>query len=173
MLRQSTAGHALLRPESLFIGQMHYGDFYNRAPDICTLQGTRRWHPGRSFDSVQKEMRELLSALPALPGVTVQCDLRLTGDAYRVGPDEEHRAGLAARVADSDGDLPCLSPAHPVVTDANRLVPLAHIPAVLIGFDNEYAHSDRDRRSSIERLLTPCRVALLTVLSYVESGERK
>ena len=59
-----------------------------------------------------------------------------------------------------------------VVTDANRLAPLARIPTVLIGFDNEFAHADRES-VRIERLLTPCRVALLTVLGYLESGERK
>ncbi|MGD1000668.1 MAG: M20/M25/M40 family metallo-hydrolase [Candidatus Brocadiia bacterium] len=171
LLRQSTAGQGLLRPESLFIGQMHYGDFYNRAPDACTLQGTRRWHPGRSFDAVQKEMRELLGALPAFPGVTVQCDLRLTGDAYQVGPNESIVQALRLAWQTVTGTVMPLAGTS-VVTDANRLVPLARIPTVLIGFDNEYAHSDHES-VRLERLLTPCRVALLTVLSYLESGERK
>jgi acetylornithine deacetylase/succinyl-diaminopimelate desuccinylase-like protein len=171
LLRQSTAGHSLLRPESLFIGQMHYGDFYNRAPDVCTLQGTRRWHPGRSFDSVQKEMRELLSALPAFPGVAVQGDLRLTGDAYQVSPDESIVRALRLAWQTVTGTVMPLAGTS-VVTDANRLVPLARIPTVLIGFDNEYAHADHES-VRIERLLTPCRAALLTVLSYLESGERK
>jgi len=140
-LRQSTAGHSLLRPESLFIGQMHYGDFYNRAPDVCTMQGTRRWHPGRSFDSVQKEIRELLSALPAFPGVTVQCDLRLTGDAYEVSPDESIVQALRLAWQTVTGTIMPLAGTS-VVTDANRLAPLARIPTVLIGFDNEHFNED-------------------------------
>ena len=58
------------------------------------------------------------------------------------------------------------------MTDANRLVPLARIPTVLIGFDNEFAHADHES-VRLERLLTPCRVALLTVLSYLESQETR
>jgi acetylornithine deacetylase/succinyl-diaminopimelate desuccinylase-like protein len=169
LLRRSTAGHALLRPESLFIGQMHYGDFYNRAPNVCTLQGTRRWHPGRSFDSVQEEMRELLSALPAFPGITVQSDLRLTGEAYQVSPDESIVRALRLAWQTVTGTSMPLAGTS-VVTDANRLVALARLPTVLIGFDNEHAHADHES-VRIERLLAPCRAALLTVLTYLESAD--
>jgi len=170
-LRESTAGRGLLRPESLFIGQMHYGDFYNRAPETCTMQGTRRWHPGRSFDSVQKEIGDLLSALPAFPGVTVQSALRLTGDAYEVNPDESIVQAVRLAWQTVTGTSMPLAGTS-VVTDANRLVGLGNIPTVLIGFDNEFAHADRES-VRLERLLTPCRVALLTVLSYLESQEAR
>jgi acetylornithine deacetylase/succinyl-diaminopimelate desuccinylase-like protein len=169
LLRRSTAGHALLRPESLFIGQMHYGDFYNRAPDVCALQGTRRWHPGRSFDSVQEEMRELLNALPAFPGIAVQSDFRLTGEAYEVSPNESIVRALRLAWQTVTGNSMPLAGTS-AVTDANRLVPLARIPTVLIGLDNEYAHADHES-VRIERLLTPCRVALLTVLTYLGSQD--
>ena len=170
-LRQSTAGRGLLRPESLFIGQMHYGDFYNRAPEVCTLQGTRRWHPGRSFDQIQQEMRGLVKQLPAFPGVAVQCDLRLTGDAFEVSPDERIVQALRLAWQTVTGTSMPLAGTS-VVTDANRLVGLGNIPTVLIGFDNEYAHADRES-VRLERLATPCRAALLTVLNYLESQETR
>ena len=170
-LRQSTAGRGLLRPESLFIGQLHYGDFYNRAPEVCTLQGTRRWHPGRTFDFVQEEMRDLLAVLPAFPRVAVQCDLRLTGDAFEVNPDESIVRALRLAWQKATGNAMPLAGTS-VVTDANRLVGLGKIPTVLIGFDNEFAHADRES-VRLERLVTPCRAALLTVLNFLESQETR
>jgi len=164
-LRARTAGHALLRPESLFIGQMHYGDFYNRAPATCALQGTRRWHPGCSFASVQTEFRALLDALACPPGITVQSDWRFTGEAYEVNPEEDIvRALRQAGQTVTGAAMPLAGTS--VVTDANRLVNLGGVPTVLIGFDNEHAHADRES-VRLERLARPCQVALLTALNYL------
>ena len=90
---------------------------------------------------------------------------------FEVNPDESIVSALQLAWQTVTGTVMPLAGTS-VVTDANRLAALGAIPTVLIGFDNEFAHADRES-VRIDRLLTPCRVALLTVLGYLESGERK
>jgi hypothetical protein len=59
-----------------------------------------------------------------------------------------------------------------VVYDAHRLVPLAKVPTVLCGFDNEFSHADHEY-VRIKRLLKPCRVVLQTVINYLHQDQKK
>lgn len=157
----------LLSPESLFVGQMHYGDFYNRAPTTCTMQGTRRWHPDKTFANVVKEMGRLLETASLPAGMSVSCEWQFVGESYAVDKNEavvlaQQRAFQA--VTGKPADYRGLS----VVTDTNRLVPQGNVPTVLCGFDNEFAHADYEY-VRLDRLLEPCRITLLTVLNYLTS----
>ena len=58
--------------ESLFTGQVHYGDFYNRVPNECKLQGTYRWHPNHWFEQVQKDFAETLDKTQLADNVSVE-----------------------------------------------------------------------------------------------------
>ena len=168
-VKSRNSGYPLLRPESLFIGQLHYGDFYNRAPNICRLQGTRRWYPDRNFQSVQKELEDLVASLPHPAKIAIENNWIFVGEAYRIDPEEAVvRAMRSAHKTVTGRDMPLVGTS--VITDANRLVSFGHIPAVLCGFDNEFAHADYEF-VRIEKLLEPCKVALLTTLNYLKSAE--
>ena len=159
----------LLPPESLFIGQLHYGDFYNRTPNICSLQGTRRWHPDRDFPFVEKELKGLLACLPHPANIVIENNWTFVGEAYSIDPEETVvRAMRSAHKTVTGRDMPLAGTS--VITDANRLVSYGHIPAVLCGFDNEFAHADHEF-VRIEKLLQPCKVALLAALNYLELEE--
>ncbi|MFB3902453.1 MAG: hypothetical protein ACE15E_03305 [Acidobacteriota bacterium] len=80
--------HPLLGPETLFVGQIHYGDFYNRCSTDCTIQGTRRWNPGSRFADVSRDFATLLSAMPLPETVSVDCDWIFVGEAYEMNPCE-------------------------------------------------------------------------------------
>ncbi|MDD5678606.1 MAG: M20/M25/M40 family metallo-hydrolase [Kiritimatiellae bacterium] len=168
-----TRKHAfpLLGPESMFIGQIHYGDFYNRLPQKMVLQGTRRWHPVQSFKDIRREMQKLMDGISLPKGVTAHCDWSLTGEPYCIGPDEPVvRAYRRARrtVLGRAGALAGIA----VVVDAHRLVSLGHVPTVLQGFDNRSAHADCEY-VQIARLRQPCRIMLLTILNYLNTAGEK
>ena len=80
--------YPLLGPESLFIGQMHYGDFYNRLPNKCTLQGTWRWLPNHSFEQIQDEFSELIQSVNCPQGVTLEHSWIFVGESYEISADE-------------------------------------------------------------------------------------
>jgi acetylornithine deacetylase/succinyl-diaminopimelate desuccinylase-like protein len=165
--RSGTAADGLLSAESLFTGQMHFGDFYNRVPATCTMQGTRRWHPDKRLADIRKEMDALLAAVPLPAGVTVSCDWLFVGESYVVDGKDPLVGALCRAIQRITGKTPPHRGVS-VVTDANRLAPLGGVPAILLGFDNEFAHAD-DEYIRIDRLLEPCQVMVTTVLEYLNA----
>jgi len=80
--------------ETYFLGELHGGDFYNRFPTTCRLVGTRRWPPGRTLAEVEEEYRALLAPIAEETGCTVELDLRLVRDSYRIDPDDKLAVAL-------------------------------------------------------------------------------
>ncbi len=157
-----------MTPESLFIGNMRYGDFYNRTATSCSLQGTRRWNPGRTSEEVVRELQDLVRAIPCPPRVSAEIGLQLVGEAYRVDSDELVVKVLRSAWEEVNGSpmkLGLLS----VITDANRLVRVGGVPSVLLESDNLCAHADREV-VQIGNLARACRVALLTTLNFLRGG---
>ena len=170
-LSRSKGRFHLLGPESLFVGQVHYGDFYNRAPRKCTLEGTWRWLPNRTFKEVQEEMAELLQTVPLPPGISVECNWTFVGESYRMPPKETvvkafksaGRAVTGRQMQDTGISA---------IVDGHRLVPLGHVPSVLCGFDNGTAHADLEF-VRLEKMVDPCKIALLTALNYLHYTEER
>lgn len=156
----------LLGPESVFIGQIHCGDFYNRVATECTIQGTRRWTPDHPSQNVEAEFSDLIPTVPCPEDVSVEIDWMGVGEAFQVDPEESVVQALRAAhrtVTGSTMDLAGIS----AITDANRLVGIGGVPTVLCGFDNRTAHADREE-VRVENLLEPCRLVLFTVLETLE-----
>jgi acetylornithine deacetylase/succinyl-diaminopimelate desuccinylase-like protein len=162
--------YPLLGPESIFIGQIHYGDFYNRVPTTAALQGTRRWHPDKSFDLVRSELHSLVQATPCGEGVRVDEDWTFVGESYDLDPEEPivHALRSAHRELSGD-DLPIGGVSS--ITDTNRLVPMGGVPTVNISFDGGTAHGDRET-VRLSALAESTRIGLLTALGYLEGAVR-
>jgi len=157
-----------MSPESLFIGKMCYGDFYNRTATICSLQGTRRWNPGRTSDQLVRELDDLIRSVPCASNVSAEIGLQLVGDAYRVEPDSVVVRALRSAWREVNG-RPMKFGIFSVITDANRLVCVGGVPAVLLESDNRCAHADCET-VQIGNLVRACQVALLTTLKFLRGG---
>jgi acetylornithine deacetylase/succinyl-diaminopimelate desuccinylase-like protein len=169
-LAAGLAGDSDTGPGSLFVGQMHYGDFYNRTAGSCTLQGTRRWPPSQTSAEIALEIEDFARAIPCAPNVSAEVRFQVVGEAYRMGPAEPVVAALRSAWREVHGS-PMELGGLDAVTDANRLVPLAGVPTVLLECDNRLAHADREV-VHLARLSDSCRVALGTVMRYLEGGHR-
>jgi len=170
-LRTRENRYSLLRPESVFVGQLHGGDFYNRTTSDISIQGTRRWHPNRDFRSIKEEFRSLLEeqAKPS-PEVSIGVDWNFVGESYEVSPDEKIVIAQTAACRKILGSSRLSGTM--VVTDAARLARLGRVPTVVCAFDNETAHADQEY-VRLPRILESCQVALLTVMNFFESGNPK
>lgn len=161
--------HALLGRPSLFLGQAHLGDFYNRSADHCSLQGTRRWNPDERLEDVRQSLSELLAAVPLPASVEIKTDWTFVGEAYT--QDLQEPIVRAFRSA-CQTVLGCdaVPSGGAAVTDANRLVAVGRVPTVLCGFGSHGAHADCEfaQLSEMER---SCRLALQTAINYLESSE--
>ncbi len=155
----------LLGSESIFTGQLHYGDFYNRAPRTCMMQGTRRWFPDKTFDDVKKHLDGLVRRAGLPDGITAGIAWTFVGESFAVDPGERivtalRDAGRALR----GSELPFAGVSS--VLDTSRLVPLGHVPTVPVDCDGATAHSD----SEFVRLpvvKAGCALALQASLNYL------
>jgi acetylornithine deacetylase/succinyl-diaminopimelate desuccinylase-like protein len=166
--RLSLISHDLLGPESIFVGQIHYGDFYNRAPRCCTLQGTRRWHPDKTFQDVQASMADLLADAGLPEGIRAELSWTFVGESFSVDPKEKIvRALQAAARSLQGGELPLSGVS--AVLDTSRLVPFGRVPTVPVDCDGSTRHADAEF-VRLPVVAEACRLALETTRNYLGSS---
>jgi acetylornithine deacetylase/succinyl-diaminopimelate desuccinylase-like protein len=160
--------YPLLGSQSLFVGQVHYGDFYNRVPSQAFIQGTWRWHPDRKFQDVQAELKALLAEVPCPENITIEDTWIFVGESFSFDPEERIVHALKSAYRQVTGKTMELAGSSGIL-DVNRLVPFGMIPAVSVSLDGESAHADYEY-VRLERMEFGCRVALQTVLNYLKQG---
>jgi acetylornithine deacetylase/succinyl-diaminopimelate desuccinylase-like protein len=74
-------------PESIFVGELHSGDFYNRLPTQARVVGMRRWGPQNTFEAVDADLRALCKGVEEETGTTLQVDFRKTRDGFLCAED--------------------------------------------------------------------------------------
>jgi acetylornithine deacetylase/succinyl-diaminopimelate desuccinylase-like protein len=131
----------LLGPETLFVGEIHGGDFYNRVPVEARISGIRRFGPARSWDEIDAEFAALTQPIADATGTSVSVELRSNGLGYTVSPDEPIAAALAAAHEQVTG-RPLEVAGTRTVTDANIIVRDGGIPAVCYGANGNTGHAD-------------------------------
>jgi acetylornithine deacetylase/succinyl-diaminopimelate desuccinylase-like protein len=168
-LKPSQKQYFLLAPESIFIGQLHYGDFYNRLPNKCTLQGTIRWHPDKQSRRIRDDFERMLKAVHLGKNVKLTSNWNIIGDSYEISGDEPIVRSLrkAYKLVNSKS-MPVRG--HSSVTDTCRLVRHGGIPAVLCSFGTSTGHADYEY-ADIAHMTRSAKVLLLTVLDYLNGGD--
>lgn len=156
----------LLAQESLFIGQLHYGDFYNRIPSTAFLQGTRRWHPGKTLELIQRSFDLCIKKVSLPDTITVEQNWQPVGDSYQIDAEEKIvKSFVNAFKTVHKKDCPVRG--HSSVNDTCRLVHRGKIPAILCGFGTDTGHADYEF-IEIAKIKKCCEVALRTVLNFLE-----
>lgn len=145
---------------TVFLGEVHGGDFYNRFANRCTLVGTRRWPPGDDRVEVERDFRERLDAVATETGCGVELDFRLVRDSYRIDPDHSLARALVSAYADVTGDT--LEPNGLKVVADGAMFAQAGIPTVYHGPVGTGAHADEEWIETDE-LVRATRVYLRTL----------
>ena len=154
----------LLGPETLFIGEIHGGDFYNRVPTTARIGGIRRFGPARTWAQIKREFAELVAPAAAASGATINVQLGGNGLGYEVAPDAPLAAALAAALERVTGrPLPVAGTKS--VTDANIITREGGIPALCYGPNGTTAHADEEFVATAD-LVRAARVYAETILGY-------
>jgi acetylornithine deacetylase/succinyl-diaminopimelate desuccinylase-like protein len=117
---------------SVFVGQIHAGEIYNQDPQICRLEGTRRWLAGTDHRAVERDFRTLVNDVAERSSTTIDLDYRLIRDAYFL--DERHpfvATFQQAHAAIAGRPLP--AGPKPFVDDGNCFWARAGVPAITHG----------------------------------------
>jgi acetylornithine deacetylase/succinyl-diaminopimelate desuccinylase-like protein len=131
------------------------------------MQGTRRWLPDRSFGQVQADLAKVVGSVPCAEDISVEIWWNFVGESYAIDPHEPIVRHFRAAYQQLTGQ-PMELAGMMAVTDAARLVPWGGIPTIPCAYDNRYAHADREV-VTLENLLQPCKLTLLTMLNYLEA----
>jgi acetylornithine deacetylase/succinyl-diaminopimelate desuccinylase-like protein len=155
----------------VFVGQLHYGDFYNRAPATSTMQGTWRWHPDKTFDQAQVALHDLISRVSTPATVSIREEWIFVGESFAVDPEEPIVRALR-RSYEALRGTPLELAGVSSILDTSRLVPMGRVPTVPIDCHGATGHADREV-VRLELLEAGCRLALLTALTYLQGEERQ
>jgi acetylornithine deacetylase/succinyl-diaminopimelate desuccinylase-like protein len=127
-------------PEYYFVGILQGGDFYNRLPNRCRLEGTRRFGPDHAFAEVEAEFYEITNRVAAETGTNIHAKLTQDRAAFRIDPQTPVVGALQAAYQEVFGK-PLPVGGMKLCADAPIFV-AAGIPATYYSPDLGRAHSD-------------------------------
>ncbi|HLZ08330.1 MAG TPA: M20/M25/M40 family metallo-hydrolase, partial [Chloroflexota bacterium] len=151
-------------PESLFVGEFHAGDFYNRFPNVCRVNGIRRWAPENNFEDARDEIAAACDRVAKEFGLAVELSMAKTRDGFRV--DEDDRLVQVVRGAYEQVTGRVLPFAGlRSVADASVFNQVAGIPALYHGPGGTGHHGDVEAMP-IAELVRAAKVFALCALEY-------
>jgi acetylornithine deacetylase/succinyl-diaminopimelate desuccinylase-like protein len=155
---------ALAGSASLFIGQIHSGEIFNQYPQLCRLEGTRRWLPGTRHADAEREFRAVVEEMARATGTTMAAELCLMRDAFLLEQAHPFVASFqGAYQATAGRALPI--GAKPFCDDGNSFWALANVPAITHGPRAGGAHT-LNEWVSIADLTRVANVYALTALEF-------
>ena len=135
-------------PETLFVGVVRSGDFYNRVPTDAELVGTRRYRAPVTKNDVLKEFEVLCREVAAETGLRVEVGLKEVGSAYALAHTEPVIEAVRASYRDTVGSHFPLAAAQAVGNAADFVS--YGVPAVYHGVNQTTAHSDDEHVSGTD-----------------------
>ena len=151
-------------PETVFTGQLHAGDFYNRFPARATLQGTRRYFADHPFDDVAAEFREIAQAVAEATGTNIVVEFDRVRGGYELSDDDDIVRAFRRTYEALEGAKLEVR-AFPSVGDVSILAGEYGIPSVYVGSRGTGAHSDLEELR-IDDLVRQTRHIMALVLEY-------
>ncbi len=135
-------------PETLFVGEVRAGDFYNRVPTDAVIVGPRRYRAPMTREDVVEELEGLCAEVASKTGLTVGVELQEVGPAYALAHSEPVIAAVQASYHDVVGSELPLAAARAVGNAADFAS--YGVPAVYHGVNQETAHSDDEHVSGAD-----------------------
>lgn len=165
----TTQAPPLVGEDSLFVGEVHGGDFYNRVPKRAEVVGTRRYALPGNKEQVAAELAGLCAEVADRTGLSLRVDLQEVGPPYALDTGEPVIAAVRRGFSRATGrELP-LAGAE-AVGNATDFV-AAGVPAVYHGVNQATAHSD-DEHVTGSDLLRAARVYAATIVEFCGVQQR-
>jgi len=140
-------------PETIFVGQVHAGSFYNQVPNDVLVNGTWRFSPQKTFEQAQDELRRLLGTVPFRDGESFDLNFFQVRPSFALDPDEPVVKAVQAAYETVHGQ-PLPLDAAPAVCDTPVLVREAGIPTVGHGPVTHGAHGEPEWIAIVDQVAT-------------------
>ena len=157
-----------LGSESIFIGRIQGGDYFNRLPATSVLAGTRRFGPKRSLDEIRQEFDKLAARLAEESGA--QVDVWLDGvQGYQIDENEPLVDVIRRSHMQVTGQELPLEGTR-AAANVPHFVHWGNVPALYYGASYLTAHSDHER-VELAQVVRAAKVYIHTILSYLGVAE--
>lgn len=165
--------HPLVGAESLFVGEVRGGDFYNRVPIEAEVVGTRRYALPGSKELVAAELEELCAEVTKDTGLSLRVELQEVGKPYILDVGEPVIAAVRRGFWHATGGELPLAGAGAVGNAVDFVA--QGVPAVYHGVNQATAHSDDEHVSGAD-LLRAARVYAASAVEFcglAEGGQHR
>jgi acetylornithine deacetylase/succinyl-diaminopimelate desuccinylase-like protein len=165
--------HPLVGAESLFVGEVRGGDFYNRVPIAAEVVGTRRYALPGSKELVAAELEELCAEVTKHTGLSLRVELQEVGKPYVLDVGEPVIAAVRRGFWHATGGELPLAGAGAVGNAVDFVA--EGVPAVYHGVNQATAHSDDEHVSGAD-LLRAARVYVASAVEFcglAEGGQHR
>jgi succinyl-diaminopimelate desuccinylase len=151
--------------ESVFVGQLHSGDFFNRFSNHAWIEGTRRYGPDSTAEEASAGLRALLEPISERYGLQFELEFEKVRDGFRVPLDHPLVGALQQAHEAETGER--LEPTGiRIVADAPVFQKLGGIPCLYHGLEGHGAHGDVEWVAEAE-LERAARVYLRTIAAFL------
>lgn len=162
--------HPLVGADSLFVGEVRGGDFYNRVPTAAEVVGTRRYALPGSKEQVAAELEELCAEVTRQTGLSLQVELQEVGKPYALDVGEPVIAAVRRGFWHATGGELPLAGAGAVGNAVDFVA--QGVPAVYHGVNQATAHSDDEHVTGAD-LLRAARVYTASAVEFCGLAEGK
>lgn len=151
--------------ESVFVGQVHSGDFFNRFSNHAWIEGTRRYGPDSTAEEAASGLRELLQLVADRHGLQFELEFEKVRDGFRV-PLSHPLVGALQQAYEIETGQQLEPTGIRIVADAPVFQKVGGIPCLYHGLAGHGAHGDVEWVAEAE-LERAARVYLRTVATYL------
>lgn len=137
------AHHPLAGPERVDIGIAQAGDYHNRTPLRCYLEGTRRWMPGKTVHDVMAEIEAIARPIAEAGVLKLSIAHAMDREPFEVAGDDPAVMAVREAATRVTGVAPPVI-GRRIVGDANIYVNGCGTPAFYYGPAYRTAHSDNE-----------------------------
>jgi succinyl-diaminopimelate desuccinylase len=141
--RLSQRVHPYVGSESVYVGKLVCGDYFNTVPERCEMAGTRRHGPDSNLTAVRDELEALVEAVRRETGAQIDTDWNGIAEAFSLDTEEP----IVAAVREANRRLTGRDLTFVGVRASGNAVHFqqeAHVPTVYYGADYSTAHSDHE-----------------------------
>ena len=158
------AHHPLAGAERIDIGIAQGGDYHNRTPLRCYLEGTRRWMPGKTVGDIMAEIEAIARPIAQAGNLKLSVSHVMDREPFEVAADDP--AVIAAKEAARlvKGAAPPLI-GRRIVGDASIYANGSGTPTFYFGPAYQTAHSD-DEWVDLADLEVSAKVYVATAIHY-------
>lgn len=151
--------------ESVFVGQLHSGDFFNRFSNHAWIEGTRRYGPDSTAEEASAGLRAILAPIAERYGLRFELEFEKVRDGFRV-PLDHPLVGALQRAYEAETGSSLEPTGIRIVADAPVFQKVGGIPCLYHGLEGHGAHGDVEWVAEAE-LERAARVYLRTLAAFL------